>query len=96
MLKWRQLPTTDKSQYEVRAAAIAETKALEKATREALNPQPASQPVTKAPAAGTIPVFECGWDGCDYQYDDLEDLINHVVEVSDHLKAVGTYVYVKE
>ncbi|XP_071810078.1 protein polybromo-1-like isoform X3 [Asterias amurensis] len=86
---WRQLPTTDKSQYEVRAAAIAETKALEKATREALNPQPASQPVTKAPAAGTIPVFECGWDGCDYQYDDLEDLINHVVEVSDHLKAVG-------
>ncbi|XP_022095945.1 protein polybromo-1-like isoform X3 [Acanthaster planci] len=88
---WRHLPSTDKNLYEERAAAIAETKAIEKASKEAANPPPTSQASgqPKGPVAGAIKVFECGWEGCDHQYDDQEDLLNHLVEAGEHLKPVG-------
>ncbi|XP_038061798.1 protein polybromo-1-like isoform X2 [Patiria miniata] len=88
---WRQLPSTDKNQYEERAAAIAEVKAIERASREAANPPvPGQTPgQAKGPGSNTIHIFDCGWDGCDHQYEDQEDLLNHIVETGDHLKAVG-------
>ena len=32
-------------------------------------------------------VFECAWDGCDYQFEDQDDLLTHVNETSGHLQA---------
>jgi hypothetical protein len=36
-------------------------------------------------------VYDCLWRGCDYQYEDLQDLRVHVLDSFNHLKKVGEY-----
>ena len=36
-------------------------------------------------------MFECAWDGCDYQFEDQDDLLTHVTETSGHLQAQSKY-----
>lgn len=55
---------------------MKEAKALE----EAMYPQGVPQPITPNPA--NLPLnftFECNWDNCDFQFDDLNDCLEHAV-----------------
>ena len=37
------------------------------------------------PNDGSLLIYECGWAGCDYQYEDIQDLMIHVMENGGHL-----------
>ena len=37
------------------------------------------------PRDGSLLIYECGWSGCDYQYEDIQDLMIHVMENGGHL-----------
>ena len=37
------------------------------------------------PNDGSLLIYECGWSGCDYQYEDIQDLMIHVMENGGHL-----------
>ena len=63
---------------------MKEAKALE----EAMYPQGVPPATTPNPA--NLPLnftFECAWDNCDYQFDDLNDCLEHAVaEGSGHVQ----------
>uniref|UniRef100_A0A0K0EH23 Bromo domain-containing protein n=1 Tax=Strongyloides stercoralis TaxID=6248 RepID=A0A0K0EH23_STRER len=67
--EWKKLSDTEKKQYEVRASYIAS----ERAKQEAEDVQNC-----KALQPGQIKVFPCKWDTCDYQFDCIDGLIEHL------------------
>ena len=38
-----------------------------------------------------LQIWECGWEGCDYQYEEQEDLFQHVTSTSGHLQGQRKY-----
>ncbi|XP_070557674.1 protein polybromo-1-like isoform X3 [Ptychodera flava] len=85
--EWRNLEAKQKSAYEERAALQAAAK--EEAARNESSMTPGSPASQSAPPAGTLVVYECGWADCDFQYEDLQDLTNHILENSGHLRMLG-------
>lgn len=67
--EWKKLTDTEKKQYEVRASYIAS----ERAKQEAEDVQNC-----KALQPGQIKVFPCKWDTCDYQFDCIDGLFEHL------------------
>uniref|UniRef100_A0A0K0FHB2 Polybromo (inferred by orthology to a D. melanogaster protein) n=1 Tax=Strongyloides venezuelensis TaxID=75913 RepID=A0A0K0FHB2_STRVS len=67
--EWKKLTDTEKKQYEVRASYIAS----ERAKQEAEDVQNC-----KALQPGQIKVFPCKWDTCDYQFDCIDGLMEHL------------------
>ncbi len=58
-------------------------------SQAANKPQP---PIISPPASyftGPGMVYECLWQGCDYQYEDLNELIIHTLESGGHLMKMG-------
>ncbi|XP_072181869.1 protein polybromo-1-like [Diadema setosum] len=97
--EWRKLSKPERKRFEVQAAQIAanmpkvpkvdKDKDKDKSGKDAATPGQAGKDGSTVDPNG-IQVYECGWDGCDYMYEDLEDLISHVVENSGHLRAAST------
>ncbi|XP_077995606.1 protein polybromo-1-like [Glandiceps talaboti] len=86
--EWKNLEPKQKAAYEERAALQAAAKE-EAARNEAyLTPEsPANQ--AQGPPPGTMVVYECGWSDCDFQFEDIQDLTNHILENSGHLRMLG-------
>ncbi|KAK6643901.1 hypothetical protein RUM43_000166 [Polyplax serrata] len=78
--EWRQLSAEAKQSWEEKAAKMNEEMKEAKALEEAMYPQGVPQPITPNPA--NLPLnftFECNWDNCDFQFDDLNDCLEHAV-----------------
>uniref|UniRef100_A0A0N4ZWP3 Bromo domain-containing protein n=1 Tax=Parastrongyloides trichosuri TaxID=131310 RepID=A0A0N4ZWP3_PARTI len=67
--EWKKLTDTEKKQYEVRASYIAS----ERAKQEAEDVQNCKQL-----QPGQIKVFPCKWDTCDYQFNCIDGLMEHL------------------
>lgn len=89
--EWRNLPQTQKTEYEDRAQKQNEETTAAAAAREIGND---SMPQSPASGHGSNHstdkseniLYECLWDGCDYQFEDQQDLIDHlVVEPNGHV-----------
>ncbi|XP_046750131.1 protein polybromo-1 isoform X6 [Diprion similis] len=76
--EWRKLPAGEKQAWEERAIKMNED-----------GGQTGSKPVTVV-GVGQQPdqVFECCWDGCDWQFEDMTDCIDHcIAEQNGHVQA---------
>ncbi|XP_054286185.1 protein polybromo-1-like isoform X2 [Macrosteles quadrilineatus] len=75
--EWRNLPTSEKIAWEEKAARVNEETAAKMAAEEAA---PAS-PATTVANQNQHPdlVYECCWDNCDWQFEDMQDCIEHAV-----------------
>ena len=40
--------------------------------------------------SGPVLAYECLWRGCDYQYEDLQELKIHLLDSTCHLRKSGT------
>jgi protein polybromo-1 len=92
--QWRNLPAQEKQCWEERAAKVNEESAAKFAQEEAAALASASP--TSAAAMLVKPimnlnncsqdqaienlVFECCWDNCDWQFEDLTDCIDHCIQ----------------
>lgn len=83
--QWHKLSAEDKVRYEERAAILAESRPPKPPRKGADSPAPHPHPQTPVPE-GMCTVYECMWDGCDYQYETSEDLVHHLLETSGHLQ----------
>ncbi|KAL0270693.1 UNVERIFIED_CONTAM: hypothetical protein PYX00_008011 [Menopon gallinae] len=78
--EWRQLPAEVKQSWEEKAAKMNEEMKEAKALEGAMYPQGLPAPIVPNPP--NLPnnfIFECLWDNCDYQFDDLNDCLEHAV-----------------
>ncbi|XP_069679864.1 protein polybromo-1 isoform X4 [Periplaneta americana] len=94
--EWRNLPAQEKQCWEERAAKVNEESAAKFAEEAAAasaspnpNPNPSAPTVIKTITNTTNPpqeqssdhiVFECCWDNCDWQFEDLTDCIDHCIQ----------------
>jgi protein polybromo-1 len=91
--QWRNLPAQEKQCWEERAAKVNEESAAKFAQEEAAIASANSNPVTPMsvkPATNLSNcsqdqaienlVFECCWDNCDWQFEDLTDCIDHCIQ----------------
>ncbi|CAG9839835.1 unnamed protein product [Diabrotica balteata] len=86
--EWKSLPTSEKQQWEEKASKLnEETKALSVLEQD----QCGSPAVAQVPPPPPVDqVFECMWDNCDYQFEEVSDLIEHCVkdkESQGHVQA---------
>ncbi|XP_072395863.1 protein polybromo-1 isoform X2 [Diabrotica undecimpunctata] len=86
--EWKSLPTSEKQQWEEKASKLnEETKALSVLEQD----QCGSPAVVQVPPPPPVDqVFECLWDNCDYQFEEVSDLIEHCVkdkESQGHVQA---------
>ncbi|XP_021930811.1 protein polybromo-1-like isoform X6 [Zootermopsis nevadensis] len=90
--EWRNLPAQEKQCWEERAAKVNEESAAKFAQEEAAasaSPNPMT-PMSIKPAMNLSNcsqeqmienlVFECCWDNCDWQFEDLTDCIDHCIQ----------------
>lgn len=75
--QWRQLTSEVKQSWEEKAAKMNEEMKEAKALEDAMHPH--GTPVPNPPNLPSSVVFECVWDNCDYQFDDLNDCLEHAV-----------------
>ncbi|XP_050303913.1 protein polybromo-1 isoform X2 [Anthonomus grandis grandis] len=76
--EWKALAASEKQVWEERASKLnEETKAQLLAEQESC-PSPAPQP--QGPPENQI--FECKWEDCDFQFEDLSDCVEHSVKDS--------------
>ncbi|KAG1687281.1 Protein polybromo-1 [Nymphon striatum] len=90
-LEWKNLTLADKGIYEEKAQRQNEENANKALDLEGANHQPQSpasashtpsQPVEKHEHT----IYECQWDGCDIQFEDQQDLYDHVMgETTGHI-----------
>ncbi|XP_033610687.1 protein polybromo-1 isoform X6 [Cryptotermes secundus] len=94
--EWRNLPAQEKQCWEERAAKVNEESAAKFAQEEAAAAALASASPTSATSMLIKPVmnlnncsqdqvvenlvFECCWDNCDWQFEDLTDCIDHCIQ----------------
>jgi len=74
--QWRQLTAEQKLGWEEKAAKLTQELKEAQALEDAQNP-----PGTPIPNPPNLPpnwIFECLWDKCDYQFEDLSDCVDHV------------------
>lgn len=88
--EWKSLPQHEKQQWEEKASKLnEETKALLLLEQEQCGSPASSQP----PPPPVDQVFECLWDNCDYQFEEVSDLVEHCVkdkESQGHVQAFYT------
>ncbi|CAG9569241.1 unnamed protein product [Danaus chrysippus] len=82
--EWRSLPASTKQSWEERAARCNE----ETSARLAEEMRELSQ---HTPMEMT---YECAWDTCDYQFEDLSDCMEHCI--GDGGNMIGTYIETKK
>ncbi|XP_046839607.1 protein polybromo-1-like isoform X2 [Xenia sp. Carnegie-2017] len=72
--EWKNLSPMKKEEWESRSINNSITRSQSSIT-------------TSSPAASIYPVmvYECLWEGCDYQYEDLNELMIHLLESGGHL-----------
>lgn len=75
--EWRNLPASEKQTWEEKAARMNEETAAKMAEAE-LCPSPAPVNVSTNATHPDI-VYECCWDNCDWQFEDMVDCIEHAV-----------------
>jgi protein polybromo-1 len=69
--EWRSLPTSEKQAWEERASKLnEETKAMLLLDEQCASPAP--------PNPDTV--YECLWDNCDYQFEELQDCLEHCIK----------------
>jgi protein polybromo-1 len=77
---WRNLPAHVKSDYEERAQRLNEETAAEMARTGTDTPGgSAGSGGPSAPPHADL-IFECCWQKCDYQFDDINDLTDHLLQ----------------
>ncbi|XP_067123626.1 protein polybromo-1 isoform X3 [Centruroides vittatus] len=80
--EWRNLPAAQKAEYEDRAQKQNEENAAKEGF-DSLPHSPASAHGDSGkggnPEKGENMVYECQWEGCDYQFEDHQDLIDHLI-----------------
>ncbi|XP_060527189.1 protein polybromo-1 isoform X2 [Cylas formicarius] len=76
--EWKSLATSEKQVWEERASRLNEETKAQLLLEEQNCPSP-------APSGGAAPadqVFECLWDNCDYQFEELTDCSEHTIKDS--------------
>ncbi|XP_063369174.1 protein polybromo-1 [Cydia amplana] len=87
--EWRSLPAATKQSWEERAARCnEETSARLAEEMREMAQQGGTQPV---PVELT---YECAWESCDYQFEDLADCMEHCI--GDGGNMIGTFVETKK
>ncbi|XP_078668227.1 protein polybromo-1-like isoform X1 [Branchiostoma floridae x Branchiostoma belcheri] len=84
-MEWKNLSAAQKAVYEERAQQQSSGQ------NDDESPYPAS-PASGHSSSRSDPlllVWECLWEGCDYQYESEKDLVAHLLETSGHLKPEG-------
>ncbi|XP_054712195.1 LOW QUALITY PROTEIN: protein polybromo-1-like [Uloborus diversus] len=88
--EWRNLPIAKKADYEDRAAKQnEETQQLNLLGAESMPQSPASNHGSCASTGDRNEniLYECLWDGCDHQFEDQVDLVEHLaVEPGGHIQ----------
>jgi protein polybromo-1 len=69
-LQWRNLSQTEKMAYEERANRLNEENYPQ--WRQQAHQAP-------PPSDGSDLIWECGWDNCDWQFEDQSDCLDHAV-----------------
>lgn len=89
--EWRSLPANEKLSWEEKAAKCNEEAKLNNLNNDVENcPSPA--PILQvAPLPDQI--YECQWDSCDWQFEDITDCVDHCIaentgHVQSHFKAL--------
>jgi len=79
--EWRNLPAHMKSEYEEKSQRLNEETAAEMA-RNGGDPSSSSAPGTPSTAAGSHAdvIYECCWQKCPWQYEDINDLTDHLLQ----------------
>ncbi|XP_046678722.1 protein polybromo-1 isoform X3 [Homalodisca vitripennis] len=75
--EWRNLPTSEKIAWEEKAARVNEETVAKMAEAE-LCPSPSPAPTANSQQHPDL-VYECCWDNCDWQFEDMQDCIEHAV-----------------
>eukprot|EP00794_Sanderia_malayensis_P006139 gene6139-6845_t len=76
----------DVSDEEIQKVSLSEWKNLSGTKKAELEARARAQGLKAVnPNDGSLLVYECGWFGCDYQYEDIQDLMIHVMENGGHL-----------
>ncbi|XP_063953565.1 protein polybromo-1-like isoform X12 [Lytechinus pictus] len=92
---WRNLSKKEKQRFESMAAHIAATRPPKmREEKKSKDKDSANKEGGNAEQIG-IQVYECCWDGCDFMFEEMDDLVNHVVESSGHLRSSSTTVEVE-
>nr|XP_054751063.1 protein polybromo-1-like isoform X1 [Lytechinus pictus] len=92
---WRNLSKKEKQRFESMAAHIAATRPPKmREEKKSKDKDSANKEGGNAEQVG-IQVYECCWDGCDFMFEEMDDLVNHVVESSGHLRSSSTTVEVE-
>ncbi|GFQ66100.1 protein polybromo-1 [Trichonephila clavata] len=82
--EWRNLPVSKKADYEERAQKQNEETQAQLLNESSLPHSPAS---TQGSERTEHVIYECMWDGCDHQFEDQTDLIDHLAaEPSGHIQ----------
>ncbi|XP_074033562.1 protein polybromo isoform X4 [Leptinotarsa decemlineata] len=91
--EWKSLPQHEKQQWEEKASKLnEETKAM------LLLEEQCSSPAAPPPPPVDV-VYECLWDNCDYQFEEVVDLIEHCIkdkESQGHVQAFYTENQISE
>ncbi|XP_063225207.1 protein polybromo-1 isoform X8 [Bacillus rossius redtenbacheri] len=74
--EWRHLPAQEKQAWEERAARINEEQAAKADLDRCPSPASSYFPVPQGPPVENH-VFECLWDSCDWQFEDIADCFDH-------------------
>ncbi|XP_053619347.1 protein polybromo-1 isoform X3 [Plodia interpunctella] len=82
--EWRSLPTSTKQSWEERAARCNEETSAKLAEEMRELSQHTPMEMT----------YECAWDTCDYQFEDLQDCMEHCI--GDGGNMIGTYIETKK
>ncbi|XP_035230777.1 protein polybromo-1-like isoform X3 [Stegodyphus dumicola] len=83
--EWRNLPVSKKTDYEERAQKQNEETQAQLLS-ESMPQSPASNQGSTSDKNENI-LYECMWDGCDHQFEDQTDLIEHLaVEPGGHIQ----------
>lgn len=83
--QWRNLPAIKKTDYEERAQKQNEENQAQFLS-ESMPHSPASNHGSISDKNENI-LYECMWDGCDYQFEDQADLLEHLaVEPAGHIQ----------
>ncbi|KAK7869922.1 hypothetical protein R5R35_013708 [Gryllus longicercus] len=85
--EWRNLPSHEKQSWEEKAAKVNEETAAKQAEEMCPSPAAPSTP-NPSPANNTVDiVYECCWDNCDWQFEDISDCTEHCVnETNGHVQ----------
>ncbi|KAK3750182.1 hypothetical protein QZH41_015411 [Actinostola sp. cb2023] len=86
--EWRNATAAVKAEFEAKAQLQ-----LSQADNEARRPPSHLMNAHRGQSSTSMFVYDCSWRGCDYQYEDLQDLRVHVLDSANHLKKAEDGLY---